>query len=236
MLRRSGVLLLLIFLLGCSSREILPKRTGHEYVPLRTGAWWQYAVTETTISAINGQTNALYDLRVDVIDSVDESTYILQRKTRQQGATDWEAAETWSARVTDFQYILQEGNVPFVRMQFPLVEGKSWNGNALNALGGADLCSDGSYACDNYSAVGLRSPFELPGALGYDDTVTIVENDEDDPIVGKDLRQSVYAKDIGMIYREEIHLEYCTVGTCIGEQVVENGTIVRQSLTSYGVE
>lgn len=236
MLRRSGVLLLLILLLGCSSREILPKRTGHEYVPVRTGAWWQYAVTETTISAVNGQSNTLYDLRVEVIDSVDGGTFILQRMTRLQGATDWEAAETWSARVTDFQYVLQEGNVPFVRMQFPLAEGKSWNGNALNTLGGTDLCSDGSYACDNYETAGLQSPFEIPGTLGYDDTVTITENDEDDPIVGKDLRQSVYAKDIGMIYREEIHLEYCTVGTCIGEQVVENGTIVRLSLTSYGHE
>lgn len=239
MLRRSGGILLFLLVLGCQSREILPKRTGQEYVPVRVGAFWEYAVTETIISAVNGQTNTLYDLRLEIKDSVvaaGETTYLVERTTRAQGTSDWQPAETWSARVNLFQFIQQEGNVPYIKLQFPLSEGKAWNGNAMNAEGGADPCGDGTYACDTYRVTGLGQPFEFPGEWLYDDTVTIVENEEDDPIVSKDTRQAVYAKDIGLVYREETHLEYCTVGTCIGQQVVENGTIFKLVLTTYGHE
>ncbi len=238
-MRRSGGILLFLLFLGCQSREILPKRTGQEYAPVRVGAFWEYAVTETIISAVNGQTNTLYDLRLDIKDSViaaGETTYLVERRTRAQGTLDWQAAETWSARINLFQFIQQEGNVPYIKLQFPLSEGKTWNGNAMNAQGGTDPCADGTYACDTYRVTGLQQPFELPGAWLYDDTVTVVENEEDDPIVSKDIRQAVYAKDIGMVYREETHLEYCTVGTCIGQQVVENGTILKLVLTTFGNE
>lgn len=239
MLRVSGAILLIILLVGCEPRDISPGRTGHEFVPFRVGSYWEYDVTETTLSAVNGQSNVLSELRLDVIDSVvlsGQVTYIIGRKTRLQGSTVWDAAETWSARLDAFQFVLQEGNVPYVKLQFPLVEGKIWNGNSLNAVGGVDACVDGTFSCDNYQATGLYQPFELPGIFLYDDTVTIVENNDDDPIVMKDKRVKIYAKNVGLVYREDTHLEYCTVGTCIGQQVVENGTIVRQTMTSYGFE
>lgn len=226
-------------LVGCQSREVLPKRSGHEFVPAQVGDYWEYGVTTTTFSAVNGQTNELSELRLDVVDQVilgGQVTFIVQRRTRPQGSTTWQAAETWSARVDQFQYVLQEGNVPFVKLQFPLVEGKTWDGNLLNTLGGTEICPDGTATCDTYNVTQLYQPFELPGIFLYDDTVTIVESDEDDPIIMKDLRKAVYAKEIGMVYREEIHLEYCTVGPCIGQQVVENGSIVRLTLTTHGHE
>lgn len=239
MLRVSGVILLVVVLLGCQSRDILPKRTGHEFVPIQVGAYWEYRVTETTISPVTGQTNTLSDLRMDVVDVIEEADqqlFIMERRTMAQGTSVWQPAETWSVRLNEFQYIVQEGNVPFLKLRFPLGEGNTWNGNGMNTLGGTEPCPDGTTTCDNYQATLLYQPFELPGVLLYDDTVTIVEHDEDDPIIMKDLRKAVYAKDIGLVYREETRLEYCTVGPCIGQQVVENGTIVRLTLTAYGHE
>lgn len=49
----------------------------------------------------------------------------------------------------------------------------------------------------------------------------------------KDVRNSVYALAIGLVYHEETS-EYCTIGDCIGEQVVENGRIYKQTLTGHG--
>lgn len=238
-MRVSGVILLLFLLLGCQSREVVPKRTGHEFVPVQVGSYWEYAVTTTTISAVNGQSNELSELRLKVTDSaiVDGGIlFLVQRMTRLQGETIWQPAETWSFRVENFRYVQQEGNIPYMKLQFPLTEDKSWNGNSLNAVAGTDACGDGTFACDNYRVSGLYASYELPGVLRYEDTVTIVENDEDDPIVMKDQRWAVYANQVGLVHREEIHLEYCTVGPCIGEQVVENGLIRRQTLTTYGVQ
>lgn len=237
MLKVYASFLVIIVVVGCQSHETAPKVTGHEYAPIAVGSYWEYAITETTISPVNGQVNTLSDLKLEVIDSYTnggELTYVIRRSRRDQGAANYVPVETWSARVSEFQWIQQEGNIPFIKLQFPLVDGKSWNGNALNSLGGTEPCTDGSFACDNYAVTDFQKSFEIPGVLSYTNTVTIVENDEDDPIVAKDVRKSVYAKAIGLVYREVTRLEYCTVGNCIGQQVVENGFITRQTLKSYG--
>jgi hypothetical protein len=231
---------LLVLCLGaCASREVLPPFTGKEYAPLAVGMYWEYSLTTTTISPVGGQVNTLEEIRLEVTgqtkeDGVDK--YVIQRFSRPQGTTDYSPEETWSVESDAFRYIQQEGNVPFVRLQFPLTEGKTWNGNAFNTEGGSDDCGDGNFTCDNYRAADLAQPFEIPGIVTYNDTVSIFEQESDDPIVGKDFRLSVYARGIGLVYREKNYLEYCTIGPCIGQQVVENGVIERQTLLTYGVQ
>lgn len=237
MLRAYILLFFLILLFGCQSHELAPKETGHAYVPIAVGTYWEYAYTETTINPVNGQVTTISDLKLevsDVITSGNESTYIVHRYSRPQGSSIYTPIETWSVRSNEFQWIQQEGNIPYIKLQFPLVDGKYWNANALNNLGGTEACGDGSYTCDNYAISGLQQSFEIPGVLAYDNTVTVIENNEDDPIVSKDVRKSIYANAIGLVYREVTHLEYCTVGNCIGQQVVENGLIIRQTLKAYG--
>jgi len=235
-LRLKHVILLLFLLSGCQSREILPKTTGTEYVPIRVHAYWEYDIVETSISQVGGQTNSFYTLRVRVSDSVrvaGEVSYILERSKRTDASAPWTALETWSVRLSTFQLIQQEGNIPFVKMLFPLSEGKGWNGNALNSLGGPDPCTNGSIQCDTYTVFALAKPFEFQGVT-YANSVTIIENNNDDPIVSKDVRKAVYVKAIGLVYRESTQYAYCTIGTCIGKQIVENGTLFRQTLKAYG--
>lgn len=237
MLRVYILLFFLVLLIGCQSNEPAPKGTGLEYVPIAVGTYWEYSYTETTISPVNGQVNTISDLRLEVTDALpsgNETTYIIRRYSRPEGMSTYTPIETWSVRSTEFQWIQQEGNIPYIKLQFPLADGKYWNANALNNLGGTEACGDGSYTCDNYSISQLQQPFEIPGVLSFDNTVTVVENNEDDPIVARDMRKSVYAKSIGLVYREVTRLEYCTVGDCIGQQVVENGLITRQTLKAYG--
>ncbi len=237
--RGLGCILLLVSIFACDSHEAVPVRTGAEFVPMRVGAYWEYSMMETTISPVSGQVNTLTELRVEVLDSVindEEVTYVLGRWTRDQGAAVWVATETWSVRQSEFRWIIQQGNVPFVKLSFPLTEGKTWNGNMLNSLGGTEACPDGTDGCDMYLSSNLQKPFEITGSISYDDTVTIVENEEEDPIVGKDIRKTIYAKGVGLVYLEITALEYCTVGSCIGLQVVENGYILKQILTTYGLE
>ncbi len=229
-------ILLFLLLLACQSREILPKGTGTDYFPLKKGGYWIYHVSETDISQVGGQTNTVYDLKVEITDSVllsGQWSYIMVRSRRATAAEAWVTAETWSAKKDPFQVIIQEGNTPFVALTFPLSEGKTWNGNALNSLGGTDRCADGSSQCENYSANDLSKRFEGTD-LFFDDTVTIYENNDNDPIVKQDVRKAVYAKSVGLIYREASILEYCTIGTCIGKQIIENGHIVRQTMIAYG--
>jgi hypothetical protein len=164
---------------------------------------------------------------------VDGIRYVLQRFTRADASQPWSSYDTWSAHKDAFQVIVQEGNISYTKLALPLSEGKTWNGNALNNLGGKDRCADGTFACDNYTVKDLSKPFLAVG-VSYENSVTILENNESDPIVSQDVRKAVYAKSIGLVYYESTVLQFCTVGACIGKQVVENGQILKQTLHDHG--
>jgi hypothetical protein len=235
-LRPKQTFFLLLLLAACYSRDVGPQTSGSEYYPLKVGLYWVYDVTETRITQVGGQTASTYQLKVEITDSINEPgqvVYLLHRFTRPDANAAWTATTTWSARKDQFQAVQQEGNTPFVILSFPFSEGKSWNGNVLNNLGGKEKCADGTLKCDNYSVLNLGKRFEFE-SLFYDNTVTVIENNDSDPIVGKDIRKDVYAIATGLVYREVTQLQYCTQGDCIGKQIVENGTIVKQSLKDYG--
>ncbi|MBY0434221.1 MAG: hypothetical protein K2U26_08940 [Cyclobacteriaceae bacterium] len=235
---RSKALLILslAWIAGCQSREVRPKITGSEYAPLKKGLFWVYDIIESSIGSEVAQTNLVYELKIEVADSLllsGQITYVLLRSKRDNSSSDWQVLDTWSARKDDFRLVVSEGNVPYVSLAFPLSNGKRWNGNELNNLGGPDRCTDGNPGCDYYEATQVGKRFEGPG-IAYDDAVVIIENNEDDPIVRKDVRNSVYAKGIGLVYRERTVLEYCTIGTCIGKQIVERGVILKQTIKANG--
>ena len=236
MLRLKRFILLFFLLVGCQSRELLPKTTGVEYFPVRVGAFWIYDIVETVITQLGGQTNNIYNLRVQAIDSVSlsgQTTYVLARSKRADATQPWTNLDTWSVRLDQFQMVEQQGNISYVKLSFPLAEGKSWNGNALNNMGGPDKCADGTFHCENYVVADINKHFESTG-VSYDNSVTIIENNDLDSIVRQDVRKSVYVKKIGLVYRELSVLEYCTIGSCAGNKVVENGSIIKQTLKEYG--
>ncbi|MBS1979075.1 MAG: hypothetical protein JST46_17015 [Bacteroidetes bacterium] len=235
---RSAALLFYLFLLTtCQSREVSPAISGAEYFPLSVGTYWIYDVTETNISQVNGQTNDIYQLMLSVTDTVHMSGEILfkvVRSRRPDASAGWSVVDTWSFRKNDLRAVIQEGNISYVVMTFPMTEGKTWDGNALNNLGGIDKCSDGTRHCDNYSSIQLMKRFDGTG-IAYDDTVTVLESNEDDKTTGKDIRKSVYGRAVGLVYHEETVLEYCTqYDSCIGKQIVDSGHILKQTITSYG--
>ena len=231
-----SIILFPLLLVGCQSQDVRPKSGSTDYFPLKVGAFWVYDVFETFISQVNGQMGSVYELKVQVSDSIQSSnqvTYVMHRFKRSDASQAWTPMETWSSRKSQFQVVLQEANISYVKLEFPLVDGKSWNGNAFNNLGGTDLCLDGAFACENYVVANLAKQFEGTG-VSFDNSVTIFENNDNDPIVKQDIRKSVYAKSVGLVYYEVTILEYCTVGGCIGKQIVENGSVLKQTLKEYG--
>ena len=128
-LKRAYIIYFLL-LLGCQSRDIKPKGTGTEYYPLKSGIFWVYDVTETHITQLGGQTNAVYELKILVTDSIPTNgqiVYRLQRYTRPDAMQAWSSLDTWSSHKDHFQAVLQEGNISYVKLAFPLVESKTWN-------------------------------------------------------------------------------------------------------------
>ncbi len=234
MKRGSLFFILLLSLVRCSDEDPINTDIGLNYFPLRIGDSWIYEVEETIINQISE--TKTYELRVVVSDSVKNSTggytYTFNRDKRTLNTDPWQSYETWTAEVSLNQLIQNEGNELFVKLIFPLSNDITWNGNQFN-----NLPNNGNLFNGNGSEVYQASEFDqsktLSTNLEFAETITITQNNFDDAIVGKDSRREVYARDVGLIYKEITQLEYCTVGDCLGQQKVEKGFIQVQILKSY---
>lgn len=149
------------------------------------------------------------------------TTFTLQREKRATSADGWSPAGTWSAWVDARRAVLSEGNRSFVKLQFPIEEAIVWNGNAYNTLGGNDQCN--GVDCDIYQVTEI------------DPEVVVTQSKDEDVLVKFDVRKEIYARNIGLRYKEMTVLEYCTAQNCFGKQFVDNGIKYKQSLLENGV-
>lgn len=193
-----------------------------DYFPLETGAFIVYDVDSVSITQ-NVETPYAFQLRVTVAGSFTNAegntSYVLQRHTRDDETKPWKAAGTWTAWKTTRQAVVTEGNTSYVKLQFPISEGLGWNGNALNDLGGTDRCS--GVDCDRYEITSI-------------DPQVIVQQDSAVDILTKDIRIEKYAKDIGLIYKESTHYQYCEGGDCFGTDFIVDGLMYKMEMTANG--
>ena len=223
---RTAFIALVVGCLSCSDPKEEPAATipGQEYFPLRTGTFITYSVDSTRIIQ-NVATEFKFQLRVSVLDSFRNAegniTYRLQREKRDDESYPWKPAGTWSAYKSVLQAVVTEGTISYVKLAFPTSVGTGWNGNALNNLGGEDLCGNNS-KCDHYIVTGM------------DDVLIVTQEDRDDPIM-TDKRIEQYSKNIGLTYKESTTLEYCTGDPCSGiEGYVVDGLKYKQAMIDSG--
>lgn len=108
----------------------------------------------------------------------------------------------------------KQRNITFLKMVFPVSNGKSWNGNAMIPLGDEDYKE---YDNDQwvYTYANFDTEFD-PGNNLYEHTVTVNQIDDklNDPDIDstayayRNYAQEVYAYNVGMVYRERIYWEF----------------------------
>lgn len=233
-----GLVLFLMFstiMLACSTIERVEPDSGLDYYPLHVGQYALYQVEETNI-LFSTQTKTFYELKVIVNDSIvsDQGvTYFLIRQKRAKASDSWETLDTWSAQVTKNKIIQNEGNILFVKLTFPLSLNLAWDGNQFNNLADDGNLFTGSKS-DQYFISDFNAPASLPSGFETDHALTVIHNDFSDNIVGVDQRKEIYAKGVGLIYKAITQLNYCTGSNCLGQQKIDKGVILIQSLKAYG--
>ena len=216
----------LILAAACNSDEFKPADIGLDYFPLQTGSYHVYAVDEILYSEVQEPEMLAYQLRVEINDSFPNTeggyTYVIHRRKRTNETDPWQDLDTWSARENERELVVHEGNTAFVKLTFPLKKGNAWNGNKFNNLNE-----------DEYIVEAMDEPFTAGGTT-FENTVHVIQEDNDDVIVYFDQREEVYAKSVGLIYREIAQLNYCTDDSCIGQQIIKSGKIYKQEILEYG--
>jgi hypothetical protein len=220
-----------VLLIGCSSSDA-PQISDLSYFPLRGGNFWIYQVNETDIMRLmcngKGETEKKYQLKELITDSIKNAegsyTYTIHRFTRSDSTQPWLDLDTWTARANNKQVVVYEGNVPYMKFTFPLVDKAVWNVNSYNDLGK-----------DYDTLTNFHQSYTVAAGMKFQNTFS-ARRDSGELIVYFDKRVEVYAPAVGLIDKEIKQLHYFNNPSdpCYGQQVIKNGTIYLQSLISYG--
>lgn len=201
---------------------------GYDYFPLQAGNYRIFEVVDIRYTIQHGKDSSFYYLKEVVMDSsidqTGETSHFIYQYKRSDPADPWEkeSVVVHTVKRSLSNLVVYEGNIPYVKLTFPVKVGLTWDGNAYNT-------QDVMYY--HYSDV------EIPDTmLNWMDSplIRVVQNDFDDQLIRRDLRNEIYAAGIGLVYKESSILDYCRESECFGLKEINSGTEFRQTLVEYG--
>jgi hypothetical protein len=215
------VLLALVFITGCSKQteDLYVEGDIHDYMPMEVGKYLIYQLDSTALlpfgTGFEIRSFQMKDtVEAEITDNLNRPSFRVVRYLRaEDGTGDWEPVSTYMVTPLSKSIQVVEDNLRFVKLMAPLREGFSWKGNSY-----IDTYSPGSLLTylDNwdYYYENLNFPYSLPGFTA-DSTITIQQRDEQIGDPGdkmhyneKNYSVEVYAKGIGLVFKEFIHHEY----------------------------
>jgi hypothetical protein len=205
-------------LISCNKElELLKTDAIGDYVPLKIGNTITYQVDSTVYTNL-GTVKSIrsYQMRdrIDslITDNLGRPSYKIRRSVRSfTDTTKWN--DTYSYLITydssKQRLELVENNLRFIKLASPIATGVQWNGTSfINTIGNPEIqyLSDWRFVYEN-----ARRPFSLNG-ISYTETISI--NQRNDSLGNPSNKnfyfeintsKEVYAKSIGLIFREFLH-------------------------------
>ncbi|WP_420148385.1 hypothetical protein [Spirosoma sp.] len=223
-----GLLNLFLFT-GCQPVTTEPVASGYDYFPLETGRYVIYDIQEQQYVINNGTpVNRTYQLKEVVGKSytnvMGQTAYRLMRYRRSAENQPWQADSMWSAHAINNEAIRTENGRDFIKILFPVRNLLTWDGNQRN---GVDA--------DEYQIRNVGHTYYVSGKQ-FNETATVVEQD-DSTLTSQDKRVTVYAREVGLIYKERIQIQFCTATpACTGRSQIEYGIRQVYRINTYGKE
>lgn len=183
---------------------------GYEYFETDLGHFVEYKVDsvwqDDPVGSI-GFAEAHYFLR-----EVNESNFIdeegrkavrLERFWKQTETAEWSIKDVWHRVRTEKVAEQNEENIVFIKHNFPVQEGKTWDGNKKNTLQSLQEAYRQTAIPEvwDYTYMNVDQPYSING-FTFDSTVTVLQMDRP-AIFGLNVfAQEVYAKHIGLVHRQ----------------------------------
>ena len=192
-----------------------PAGAGYDYFPLETGRYVIYDVQWQQYAPNAAPVEQIYQLKEVVgaayTDVAGQTAWRLLRYRRPDDGQPWQPDSVWSARLINNEAIRTENGRDFVKLVFPLADGLRWNGNRHNP---ADA--------EEYLTRNNGEPYRVLDKPFYE-TVTVVARN-DSTLLSQDKRIEVYARQVGMIFKEITQLQFCASSPgCVGTNQIDYG-------------
>ena len=218
-----SILFAAIMLLGMysckKSTEELKTVPLTDYAPMVVGKYITYQLDSlvfTNFGTIAEVHNYQVKVQVDALttDALGRPAYRLFRFIKYNGSPNWIPDNTFWAIHTGNTYEFIENNLRFLKLMQPVREGFSWKGNVYIDTRSAN--TDFRYMDDlDYVYENVNQPATV-GSFTFDSTITVNQREDSLglPIIPetqyaeKTLAKEIYAKNIGLVYRNFLHWEF----------------------------
>ncbi|OSZ79469.1 hypothetical protein CAP35_14820 [Chitinophagaceae bacterium IBVUCB1] len=192
-------------------------RESDSYFPLEIGKYVIYNVDSTIWDDTNcvkivRRYQMMYRVADTFTDTKGRASYRVDVSIRKKAEDPWLIQSVMYATNTGQELELSYSQLRFVKMIYPISEGRTWLGNAYVNTADPGL----TYFNDwNYRYVNVDMPFSN-GQVNYENTVTVmqIDNKVNDPETQprenaiRTYSKEVFAKGVGMVYREYYRWTY----------------------------
>jgi hypothetical protein len=230
-----ALLMLIVLSLSCAKKKIPEpeKLLGLDYYPTNIGKFVEYEVDSTVYTDLP-VTLKTYNYRIKEIiteqftDNEGKPALKLERyikfksTTKPYDSIPYVIKEVWMLNATNKSIQVNERDLRFTKLIFPIELNAAWNGNALNNLG------------EQLYTYNYVDKTETINNINLEKTLLVTEQDQKNLI---ELHYSAekYAKNIGLVERTIKHIYSNNVILNVPiENRIETGIIYNQKIIAYG--
>ncbi len=207
------------------------------YFPLRKGHFVEYHVDSTYWDDFLGtETHYFLDLRYAISDTLTDlqgrPTYSITVSQRKDATEGWRLQSTFQTTTTQSQLEWVQDNIRFVKLKFPVVNGKTWLGNEFIST----LQQDRLFYRDwHYTYADVAASYNN-GFKTFNNTLTVnqvddtLNNPEQSPAAYayRTFGREKYALNVGLIEKQFVHWTYDP-----GVAAARKGTAVTMKAFNY---
>lgn len=224
-MRKYGIAILSIILLTTACKDksiILTSPPLSDYFPLIVGKSITYRLDSTVTTAFGvSLTTSSYIVNdyvnAQIIDGLGRNSYrIFRTYTDTNSIAPYATMATFQATPVGTDWIeYLDNNLRFMKLRFPIQEGFTWKGNSFIDVTASGNSAFNFFADWDYTYQNVGKPDTVLGKV-YPNTVTVMQRDETIPNVAfnpanyqqRNYSIEVYAKNIGLIYKNLLHYIY----------------------------
>jgi len=189
-----------IFLASCTKDVVIPPDPLYRhYFPATVGTYIVYDCDSIVYNDFTGEVDTFqFEIRESYESAFTDNSgreAIRLERWKRDAQTPWFLKDVWTVVKTGSQVEKVEEDLRYIRLMFPIKEGKTWNMNALNSSQAREV-----------EIIQAHKPYQS-GALSFDSTVTVQNNDPVN-LVSEYRNTEIYAANKGMVYKQLKDVRY----------------------------
>jgi hypothetical protein len=187
---------------------VISSDSGPQYYPLATGQYHIYDVDSVHFNDVTLTSDTTTYQVMEVVDSVtliesgtDPLTwYELKIYRRNNDTLPWQQTHFAEAGISSERAERSEGNLHFINLVFPVMQNKTWAGNAhMSDSTGSIYSTNWQYRYTNTDTV-------VQYLNTYDSCIVVSQYDNQN-LIEKDIEWEVYSFGVGLVYKESVHVQ-----------------------------